>query len=222
MPARQAPPVSNVHESRESWLRAATNELRPHFEQCGYPLPDKFRFAIAFTSNGRKSKQPGELWHAETSADQHYELFIRADLSDPVEVLGVLIHELVHAVLPLDAGHGRLYKEAALKIGLHGPMRQAMPGPLLQPRVNELAAALGPLPHAKLNIERGPSNKGPIDRPKKQGTRMIKAECGAADCQYTVRIARKWLTELGAPLCPKHGLMKFDLPAEGEEPAGAV
>lgn len=31
-------------------------------------------------------------------------------------------------------------------------------------------------------------------------TRLLKAQCG--DCAYTVRITRKWLAELGPPLCP--------------------
>jgi hypothetical protein len=34
----------------------------------------------------------------------------------------------------------------------------------------------------------------------KQGTRLFKAQCG--DCAYTVRVTRKWLAELGPPLCP--------------------
>jgi hypothetical protein len=31
-------------------------------------------------------------------------------------------------------------------------------------------------------------------------TRMLKAQCG--HCAYTVRVTRKWLAELGPPLCP--------------------
>ena len=31
-------------------------------------------------------------------------------------------------------------------------------------------------------------------------TRMVKCQCG--DCAYTVRTTRKWLDELGPPLCP--------------------
>ena len=87
---------TNRHESRESWLRAATNMLRPHFEQSGYPLPDKMRFAIALTSSGRNVEaRPGETWHSSVSADETWEIIIRADKSDPVEVLGILVHELV-------------------------------------------------------------------------------------------------------------------------------
>ena len=42
--------LDNKHPTRESWLQAATNELRPYFEKLGYNLPDKIRFAIAWYS----------------------------------------------------------------------------------------------------------------------------------------------------------------------------
>src|SRR3954454_15256776 len=95
--------ASNYHDTRESWLRAATTDLRPYFTAQGYPLPDKIRFAIGFPSTRRKGNRVGECWHASTSAYEHFEIFIRADLDEPEKVLGVLVHELVHAVVPIDA-----------------------------------------------------------------------------------------------------------------------
>jgi hypothetical protein len=214
--------TSNSYDSREAWLRAAANELRPHFEKGGYPLPANIRFAIAFPSTGRKGKRIGECWHASTSADDHFEIFIRADQSEPVEVLGILVHELVHATLPIAAGHGKLFKAAALKLGLEGLMRHAMPGSLLRTRLTDLAATLGPLPHARLAIERGLDNRGPADRPKKQGTRMRKAECAVDDCPYTLRIAASQVRTIGPPHCPLHGPMTVDLPAAAENFREAV
>jgi hypothetical protein len=210
--------ASNYHDTRESWLRAATNELRSYFAGCGYPLPDKIRFAIGFPSTGRKGNRVGECWHSSTSADDHFEIFIRADQSEPACVLGVLVHELVHAVVPVDAKHGKLYRAAAVKIGLQGKMVHALPGILLQKRLEDLAATLGPLPHARLNIDRGSDNRGPADRDKKQTTRMLKAECAAEGCGYTVRVASKWVKDKGPPLCPcpDHGAMAVDFP-EGDE-----
>lgn len=51
---------------------------------------------------------------------------------------------------------------------------------------------------------------GSRPRPKKQKTRMLKCEC--AECGYTVRTARKWLEQAGAPLCPieGHGVMEHE------------
>jgi len=205
----QRPRTANDHSSREAWLRAAINELRPYFAKLGLLLPETIRCAVAFTSQGKKGKVAGECWHACASDDGHHEIIIRADFADPAEVLGILAHELVHAALPPEAKHGKVFREAALKIGLEGPMRNAMPGPVLKERLNELAAALGPFPHARLNFDRVTLSGGAVaDRPKKQGTRMLKAACADHSCGYTVRVAARWITECGPPHCPLHGPMK--------------
>ena len=84
------------------------------------------------------------------------------------------------------------------------------------------AATLGPLPHARLNIERGADNRGPADREKKQTTRMLKAECEVEGRGFIVRVAASQVKNVGPPLCPKHGAMSVDLPEdEGEQEAEA-
>jgi hypothetical protein len=211
---------TNEHDTRESWLRAATGELRPHFESCKLSIPNNIRFAIAFPSTGRRGARIGECWHSSASEDGNYEIIIRADIADAVEVLGVLVHELLHAVLPPDAGHGKIYREAALTIGLEGKMRHAMPGHLLRDQLAKLAETLGPLPHARLNIERGRDNKGPADQPKKQGTRMLKASCREESCPFLVRVAATPVREIGPPHCPKHGEMLVDWPEDEEHGGG--
>lgn len=205
MEARQR----NRHTSREAWLSAATSELRPYFAKHGLTLPETIRFAIAFTSHGRKGKVAGECWHAGASDDGHHEIIIRADFADPMAVLGILAHELAHAALPPEAKHGKAFREAALRIGLEGPMRHAMPGPVLRERLNKLAASLGPFPHARLNFDRATiAGEVAADKPKKQTTRMLKAECVGAGCGYTVRVAARWIKDCGPPHCPKHGPMR--------------
>lgn len=215
--------TSNRHDSREAWLKAATKELRPHFEQAGYPLPDRIRFAIALTSSGRNIEaRPGECWHSSVSADDTWEIIIRADKSDPVEVLGILVHELIKTTLPIEAGHGQLYKKAMGPIGLHGPARSAVPTALLTHRLTDIAASLGPLPHASLDIAKGPRPvPRPVGAPKKQKARMRKAECTATNedgtiCGYTVRVASIW-ADLGPPGCPKHGPMVVEALKNDEE-----
>jgi hypothetical protein len=213
----------NRHDFRESWLRAAAAELRPYFASVGYPLPDNIRFAIAFTSTGRKGQRVGECWHSSSSDDASFEIFLRADIAEPVEVLGVLVKELVHTALPADVGHGKLFKTAALRIGLQGPMRKARPGILLQNRLTEVAATLGPLPHAGLHIEQAPLTAVAVavDRPKKQRTRMLKAHCDADGCGYLVRVAGQQVKDIGPPHCPKHGPMTVEFPPEAEDEAEA-
>ena len=214
------PRSTNDHNSRESYLRAATNELRPYFAKHGLILPEKIRFAVAFTSHGKKGKVAGECWHAGASDDGHHEIIIRADFDAREEVLGILAHELVHAALPPDAKHGKVFREAALKIGLEEPMRHAMPGAVLKERLNEVASSLGPFPHARLNFDRVTlTGEVAADRPKKQGTRMLKAECLGPGCGYTVRVAARWISDCGPPHCPKHGAMRT--PPLAQESAAA-
>ena len=210
------PPANNHHEFREGWLRAAAAGLREYFASVGYPLPDDIRFAIAFTSTGRRGKRVGECWHSSASGDARYEIFIRADLADPVDVLGVLMKELLHTALPADAGHGRLFKDAALKVGLLPPLRTATPNALLKAKLEELAATLGPLPHAKLDISQDPliAVGIAIDRPKKQKARLLRAQCTNEECGYTLRVPLKWVREPGPPHCPLHGAMTVEIPPD--------
>ena len=182
----------NKHETRESWLNAGTNEARIIFLALGYTLPDKIRCAIAFTSTGKRGHIPGECWHPPASADGHYEIIIRADLDDPVSVLSVLVHELCHTLLSPAIKHGKAFKQIAERVGFEGRMR--------------------PFPHAKLNF--GSSS----DVPRKQTTRMLKAECHAVGCGYTIRLASKW-AQVGLPVCPAdtaHGTLVCDMPKDAE------
>ena len=104
-------------------------------------------------------------------------------------MLGVLVHELVHAVVPIEAKHGKKYRDAAVKIGLQGKMVHAIPGILLQKRLDDLAASLGPLPHARLKSTVGPiiagllialRNRGPASqgRMRNRGLRLHRPGVG--------------------------------------------
>ena len=185
----------NLYPNREAWLQAAAAELTQDFAAVSYRVPERLRYAIGFPSTGRFGKRIGECWTAEHSADRTCEIFIRGDLEKPVDVLGILTHELVDAAVGTDAKHGKIFRRCALAIGLTGPMRSTAPGPVLAQRLCEIADTLGPLPHAALLWS---------DR-KKQSTRLIKVACG--ECGYTARVPRKWLEEAGPPLCPQHGAM---------------
>lgn len=197
----------NAYESREAWLKAATDELCPLFANAGAELPIRIRFAIAFPSTGRRGKRIGECWDQSASGDGHFEIFIRADYADPNEVLAILVHELVHSAVGLEAKHGKAFKRLALAVGLTGPMRSTVAGARLLNRLTQISKDLGPLPHAKLGW-------GLSNRPPKQDTRMLKVEC--ATCGYVCRVARKWLDEVGLPLCPEHGVMVCEATAAPE------
>ena len=215
---------SNTYRYREEWLQAAVNLIAPMFAKVDAPIPDLGRAAIGFPSKGAKGNCVGECWHSTASADQHFEIFIRPDKSDPVEVLGILTHELVHAAVPLGSGHGPIYKALALKIGLIGKMRHAMPGIHLTEVLKGFSTELGPFPHASLNIEYRESAPR-----KKQKTNLLKAFCeGVKDdsgkvmeaCDYVCRITSIHAKK-GAPICGVHSLrMQVEWPAEDDAGEG--
>lgn len=176
--------------NRETWLHAVAARMEPWFDD----LPP-LRFAIGFPSTGKKGRRIGEIWDGANSEDGHFEVLIRPDLDDPVEVAAVLAHELVHAAVGLQAGHGRPFRKVATAIGLEGKMTATVPGDAFKRSVAPILQAVGPLPHARLSF-------GQSSGPKKQTSRLVKVTC--PECGYTVRVTRKWLDTSGAPLCPVH------------------
>ena len=196
--------------NREEWLSTMADMMAPVFAANGYTLP-KIRMSIGFPSQGSRGKAIGQCWDSSASDDETYEILIRPDRHEPMDVAAILAHELGHAAVGIPAGHGPKFKRCVTSIGLTGPMRSTIAGPEFIAWVEPLIERLGPLPHARLGF-------GNSSGPKKQTTRMFKASCECDGCGYTVRLTRKW-AEVGAPICPVHGEpMMIELPEEeGEE-----
>lgn len=203
--------MTKQFKTREEWLTFVADELRPAFKAAGHPIPVKVRFAVGFCSTGERGNRIGECWYPEASADKSVEIFIKPDQDDRVTVAGILAHELVHAAVGPGHGHGGLFRTLCGKLGLVGKMRQAEPGPDMQRTVMDpILKKAGKLPHKKLQGKE-------TDR-KKQGTRLLKAEC--SECGYVVRLAKKW-AEAGLPYCgasKSHGRLSCeDIGDEAED-----
>lgn len=194
-------------ETREAWLLAAAELIRPLLvDRANLTLPS-YRVTCGWPSKGGRGAAKrvlGECWAAEASADSHAEIFISPMEDDRRTVLAILAHELIHACLPAGTGHKRPFCLAAGKLGFVAPFTKLMPTEDLYAWADEIIAALPEYPHARLN---GGKAEG---APKKQTTRMIKASCtedhGGEPCGYQVRLTRKWIEEVGAPICPRHNL----------------
>jgi hypothetical protein len=156
-------------------------------------VPDRLHVSVGFPSVGalrRRSPSVGECWPAQTSQDGCAHLFISPVLHDPTAVLGVLVHELIHAAVGAEARHGPRFRRPALAIGLRGRMTATVPGSRLTAQLEALGADLGPFPHAAIVAD-------PARR--KQTTRLLKIECLA--CGYTARVTARWIAR-GLPTCP--------------------
>jgi hypothetical protein len=199
-------------KTREEYLLEACNLMKPLFEAKNAPLPE-VRVSTGFPSVkalAAKSMRIGECWDKTASADGKSQIFISPMLDNvtgPQGVLSTLAHELVHAQVGCACGHKGPFKKLAKAIGLEGKMTSTNAGPDLTETIECIAEKLGPYPHAVLN----PAKSGK----KKQSTRMVKCEC--EECGFTVRTTRKWLDDVGAPHCPAHGAMKYELPDELQE-----
>jgi hypothetical protein len=197
--------LKNEHDTAEAWLRAAVDALRPDFEAIGKKLPATIRGDFGFTSHGsKKTGISGQYYEGSASTDKIPKLIIRCNTDDPAAILEAVVHQCCHAVVGVQEGHGKAFREVALRIGLEPPMRTSKAGKRLTERLHALSAELGPFPNARLNFETVGADgkeKTVADRPKKQETRQLKAECPV--CGYSIRSTAKWF-RVGIPCCPDH------------------
>lgn len=191
--------LAHVHATRENWLTAATESLRPMFQTAGFPLAQAIRVACGFPSTANRSGAVGETWAATASRDATVEVLISPVLDDPREVLAVLVAQLAHAA---DGAlkFGAPYRAAVTAMGLE-PLRKdyksTRPNQAFDSLYSNLLSELGVYPHAALV----PTNLRP-----KQSTRMLKAVC--THCDYTIRLTSKWANK-GLPTCVCSGDFKL-------------
>ena len=187
------------HTTRESWLLAAVELLKPLFCAKGYVLPEAL-VSCGFTSTGVRSGHIGQCWSKRSSSNEINQIFIAPTLENPFDVIDTLVHELVHAIDDCENKHGKEFKKIALKMGMKGPMRSAGAGPELKETLNALLLKLGPYPHGQLKVSMRKSPRS--TRPR--------AKC--KKCGYQVPMLKKFLS-FGPPICPKD---KVDMEALGD------
>jgi len=180
--------------NREEWLTQAAQELETTlFEPLGKSLPGKWRVACSWPSrraSGEKTSTLGQCFDPTASADNTAEMLVSMSQDDPMEVLAILTHEIIHAIEGLEAGHGKLFKHTALAIGLTGKMTATRPGDAFKQSVSPIIEKLGNYPHAAIDLTTR----------KKQTTRMVKMEC--RDCGYIARTSRTNIEKHGVTICP--------------------
>ena len=188
-----------MHTTREAWLTALMDAMRPALAARGLTLPDKLRVSCGWPSHGGLSKKGGsrvigQCFDPCCSSDHTTETFISPLLAEPLRVADVLAHDLVHAALP-GAKHGPKFAKAALSLGLEGKPTATVAGPDFLAWATPLVEALGTYPHSSVDLTKSPR--------KVQSTRMVKVTCDS--CGYVARTTRKWLDDAGAPICPCSG-----------------
>ena len=180
---------------------------------CGVdikPVPVKdLQFNMAFSPNQRvnakankdsgkldvKVKHIGLCYYDYQVGKEKFgtEIFITPNLTDPIQILGVLIHELIHAMTK-GAGHKGAFRWIAEAVGLQKPMVATFVASdtALYDYCQKLVKKLGKPPHKKWVPASG----------KKQSTRMKKVSCTSHDGdEYIIYMSRTQM-ERGTPMCP--------------------
>jgi len=178
-------------KTREQWLQEAVVEFRAlAAERAGVEVPE-VAVSVGFPSNGAR----GRGYAGRTIGECHYmtgdgrpAIFIHPMIDDPIRVLDILLHEVLHAALPKHS-HNRTFAKAARDCGLNGKPTATIAGADLKVELAEMAERLGTYDHGRVD---GSARK-------KQTTRLLKVECG--QCGYIVRTTEKWLAR-GTPTCP--------------------
>ena len=187
------------HKTREDWLLAAIELLKPLFAAKGYTLP-VCQVSCGFTSTGVRSGHIGQCWSTKSAGNGVNQIFIAPTLGDAFNVIDTLVHELIHAVDDCEHKHGKEFKKMALKLGLKGPMRSAGAGPELKVVLTQMLTELGPYPHGPLKV----TMQKPVSRNRPR------AKC--KKCGYQVPMLKRFLA-YGPPICPKD---KIDMDEIGD------
>lgn len=190
--------MTMTYETREQWLMAGVEELRPIFAAVNKPLPQAIRVACGFPLDAKRSKAIGQCWASTASADRTIEILVSPELADPLKVFEVLVHELCHATSGA-MNHGVNFQKTAAAMMLEpvnplmrDPWRATQGNAQFTATYDAIISGLGAYPHAQLSFTTR----------KTQGTRMLKAFCPT--CGYTIRLTAKWAA-MGLPTCPNDG-----------------
>ena len=181
--------------NREQWLTQAAQGLETAlFAPLEKSLPLKWRVSCSWPSSRASGKNAkgviGQCFDPSASADGTAEMIISMSQDDPIEVLAILAHEMVHAIEGIQAGHGAPFKRTAIAIGLTGKMTATIAGDAFKQSVAPIITDLGDYPHAAVDLTKR----------KKQTTRMVKMSC--SDCGYIARTSRANIEKHGATICP--------------------
>jgi hypothetical protein len=186
--------------TREEWLNEAAVTLNKMIgEKTDLKPAKKVLVSAGWPRRDRGGRVIGQCFMGKASMGTNH-VFISPTLSDPVTVLHVLLHELVHAADDCQSQHKGPFTKAIRALGLIGKPTATVAGPDLTPVLKALSKDLGLYPHSVLVTGTGP------DKP--QSTRMLKVSCGKKSCGCVVRMTRKWLDTVGAPTCACGSKMK--------------
>lgn len=181
----------DIDPTREEWLMRATVAILSHVQTLGFAPTGEVRVSIAPINAGRGQKEVmGRCYHASASEGGYREIFVSADLTDTRVILGVLTHEIGHAVLKDGVGHRKPFGNFCRAVGFEFEKAEfACNGNDWWTWASRIASELGTIPHRKLDARAKAQGEK-----KKQGTRLLLLECPC--CGIKLRTTRKSLDQI--------------------------
>lgn len=182
-------------QNREAWLTTAAVALAEWFSEIEDAEVPPFRVSVGWPGGrGPKSSVRGQCWPTCSAEDGVAQIFISPTQVDTETTLGILLHEMIHAVDDCASGHRGNFVRIAKALGFVSKYTSSTNRTdELTERLQGLAERLGDFPSAAIVSGRA------ADTPAKQGTRMLKVVC--PEDGYTLRTTQKWL-DMGLPTCP--------------------
>lgn len=183
--------IPTPHTTREAWLMDALPSLIALLDQAGAPAVSAPLISVGFPLGVRKGggKAIGQCWTLQNQDRAH--IFVHPCLDDPLRVLDVLLHDLVHAAVGCVHGHRGPFARIARGIGLEGRLTATVASPGLRAHLAMIVARVGAYPHRALDPEL-------IERTRRrQGTRMRTYVCPG--CGQILRAATDRLQVLCTP-----------------------
>ena len=90
--------------TREERLKKAVRSMRPLLRKADIKMRAKWQVSVSLASS---RSAIGQCWYEMASASgKTANIFVCPTVGDPVDVLGVLLHEMIHAALPHGVHHG--------------------------------------------------------------------------------------------------------------------
>jgi hypothetical protein len=137
---------------REVWLERAASFLLDYMVQQGLPRV-AVRVSCGWPSRGGLAARVavvGQCFPPTMCRDGIPQIFVSPRIDDSLQVLGTLLHELVHASVGCQYQHRKEFSQAARRVGLAGPPTATTVGESLRPVLMRCVAVYGPYPHAAI------------------------------------------------------------------------
>lgn len=107
----------------EEWLDHAVIGLREHFAKFGHVVPP-VQLSCGYSPDGfnpkrKRGNYDGMCMQKKFSKDSVNMIYISPHITEPMDIMYLLAHELIHAVDDVFSGHGATFKSIARDIGLN-------------------------------------------------------------------------------------------------------